>query len=108
MRLMETFFITFRICVDQSADKERQVRSMQIDMDNLQRQMTSSSMDRENAIQENMRLQDDLAAVTCELRTLQRELDASRAESFDLKKQLKTYVSEVRRIEEILTKKVRF
>ncbi|XP_043473672.1 centrosomal protein of 135 kDa isoform X2 [Leptopilina heterotoma] len=94
-----------QICVDQSADKERQVRGMQIDMDNLQRQMTSSSMDRENAIQENMRLQDDLAAVTCELRTLQRELDASRAESFDLKKQLKTYVSEVRRIEELLTKK---
>ena len=106
-QVRQLLFIVFRICVDQSAEQERQVRSMQIEMDNLQRQLTSSSIDRENAIQENRRLQDDLAAVTCEVRNLQRELDISRAESFDLKKQLQTYVSEVRRAEELLNKKVK-
>lgn len=65
-------------------------------------------MDRENAIQENRKLQDDLAAVTCEVRNMQRELEASRAEAYDLKRQLQTYVSEVRRAEELLNRKVGF
>ncbi|XP_033216030.1 centrosomal protein of 135 kDa isoform X2 [Belonocnema kinseyi] len=94
-----------QICVNQSAEQERQVHSMQIEMDNLHRQLTSSSIDRENAIQENRRLQDDLAAVTCELRNLQRELDVCRTESFDVKRQLQTYVSEVRRAEDLLIRK---
>ncbi|KAK1118899.1 hypothetical protein K0M31_014669 [Melipona bicolor] len=74
-------------------------------MENLQRQLQTASYDRENAIQENRRIQDDLAATTCEVRNLQRELETSRAESFDLKRQLQTYVSEVRRAEELLTRK---
>lgn len=65
-------------------------------------------MDRENAIQENRKLQDDLAAVTCEVRNMQRELETSRAECYDLKRQLQTYVSEVRRAEELLNRKVEF
>ncbi|XP_076179711.1 uncharacterized protein LOC143152941 isoform X3 [Ptiloglossa arizonensis] len=93
------------ICIDQSANQERQLRSMQLEIENLQRQLQSSTYDRENAIQENRRIQDDLAAVTCEVRNMQRELDASHAESYDLKKQLQTYVSEVRRFEELLNRK---
>ncbi|KAK9309932.1 hypothetical protein QLX08_000568 [Tetragonisca angustula] len=93
------------ICVDQSADQSRQLRSIQLEMENLQRQLQTASYDRENAIQENRRIQDDLAATTCEVRNLQRELETSRAESFDLKRQLQTYVSEVRRAEELLTRK---
>ncbi|XP_026666533.1 centrosomal protein of 135 kDa [Ceratina calcarata] len=93
------------VCVDQSVDLERQLRSMQLEVENLQRQLHTSSYDRENAIQENRRIQDDLAAATCEVRNLQRELEASRAESFDLKKQLQTYVTEVRRVEELLNRK---
>ncbi|XP_017758921.1 PREDICTED: centrosomal protein of 135 kDa-like [Eufriesea mexicana] len=93
------------ICVDQSADQNRQLRSMQLEMENFQRQLQTASYDRENAIQENRRIQDDLAATTCEVRNLQRELEASRAESFDLKRQLQTYVSEVRRAEELLNRK---
>ncbi|XP_076626064.1 uncharacterized protein LOC143344162 isoform X1 [Colletes latitarsis] len=93
------------ICVDQSAEQERQLRSMQSEMDNLQRQLQSSNYDRENAIQEIRRVQDDLAAVTCEVRNMQHELDASRAESIHLKKQLQTYVSKVRRAEELLARK---
>ncbi|XP_076748654.1 uncharacterized protein LOC143422118 isoform X1 [Xylocopa sonorina] len=93
------------ICVDQSANKDRQLRSLQLEMENLQRQLQTATYDRENAIQENRRIQDDLAAVTCEVRNLQRELEASRAESFDLKRQLQTYVSEVRRAEELLNRK---
>ncbi|KAK9309933.1 hypothetical protein QLX08_000568 [Tetragonisca angustula] len=95
----------YRICVDQSADQSRQLRSIQLEMENLQRQLQTASYDRENAIQENRRIQDDLAATTCEVRNLQRELETSRAESFDLKRQLQTYVSEVRRAEELLTRK---
>ncbi|XP_014476061.1 PREDICTED: centrosomal protein of 135 kDa isoform X3 [Dinoponera quadriceps] len=93
------------ICVDQSAEQERQLRSLQLEMETIQRQFEAASMDRENAIQENRKLQDDLAAVTCEVRNMQRELEASRAEAYDLKRQLQTYVSEVRRAEELLNRK---
>lgn len=76
-------------------------------METVQRQFEAASVDRENAIQENRKLQDDLAAVTCEVRNMQRELEASHAEAYDLKRQLQTYVSEVRRAEELLNRKVR-
>ncbi|XP_043665843.1 centrosomal protein of 135 kDa-like isoform X1 [Vespula pensylvanica] len=94
-----------RICVDQSTEYERQFRSLQLEVKNVQRQLETSNTDRENAIQENRRLQDDLAAVMCEVRNLQHELESSRAESYDLKRQLQTYVSEVRRAEEMLNRK---
>ncbi|XP_077254912.1 uncharacterized protein LOC143893424 isoform X1 [Temnothorax americanus] len=93
------------ICVDQSAEQERQLRSLQLEMETLQRQFEAASVDRENAIQENRKLQDDLAAATCEVRNMQRELETSRAECYDLKRQLQTYVSEVRRAEELLNRK---
>lgn len=79
---------------------------MQLEVENLQRQLQTASYDKENAIQENRRIQDDLAAATCEVRNLQCEIEASRAESYDLKRQLQTYVSEVRRAEELLNRKV--
>ncbi|XP_011695097.1 PREDICTED: centrosomal protein of 135 kDa isoform X1 [Wasmannia auropunctata] len=93
------------ICVDQSAERERHLRSLQLEMETVQRQFEAASVDRENAIQENRKLQDDLAAVTCETRNMQRELETSRAECYDLKRQLQTYVSEVRRAEELLNRK---
>ncbi|XP_011647939.1 centrosomal protein of 135 kDa isoform X2 [Pogonomyrmex barbatus] len=93
------------ICIDQSAERERQLRSLQLEMETVQRQFETASVDRENAIQENRKLQDDLAAVTCEVRNMQRELEISRAECYDLKRQLQTYVSEVRRAEELLNRK---
>ncbi|PBC30459.1 Centrosomal protein of [Apis cerana cerana] len=95
----------YRMCVDQTADANRQLRSIQLEMENLQRQLQTVSYDRDNAIQENRRTQDDLAAATSEVRNLQRELETSRGESFDLKRQLQTYVSEVRRAEELLNRK---
>lgn len=93
--------------MDQTAEQERQLRAMEVEINNLQRQLNSANMDRENAIRENSRIQDDLASVTCECRNLQRELEASRAESYDLKRQLQTYVTEVRRAEDLLNRKVR-
>ncbi|XP_008547784.1 centrosomal protein of 135 kDa isoform X2 [Microplitis demolitor] len=94
-----------QICMDTSAEQERQLRNMQMELENNNRQLAGANADRDNAVMENRRLQDDLAAVTCEIRTLQRELEASRAESHDLKRQLQTYVSEVRRAEELLNRK---
>ncbi|XP_076297587.1 uncharacterized protein LOC143217320 isoform X2 [Lasioglossum baleicum] len=93
------------LTIGQAAEQERQMRSMQLEVENVQRQLQTTTRDRENAIQENRRIQDDLAACTCEMRNLQREFEASRAESFDLKRQLQTYVSEVRRAEELLNRK---
>lgn len=105
--VFDFFFLFYRICVDQSTEYERQFRSLQLEVKNVQRQLETSNTDRENAIQENRRLQDDLAAVMCEVRNLQHELESSRAESYDLKRQLQTYVSEVRRAEEMLNRKVK-
>lgn len=99
------YFLFYRICLGQSAEQERQLRSMQLEMENNQRQLAAASADRDNAAQENRRLQDDIAAVTCEFKSLRKELEASKAESHDLKRQLQTYVSEVRRAEELLNRK---
>ncbi|XP_026829507.1 testis-specific gene 10 protein isoform X3 [Ooceraea biroi] len=93
------------ICVDQSAEQERQMKTLQLEREAMQRQFETASVDRENAIQENRKLQDDLAAMTCEVRNMQRELETSHAECYDLKRQLQTYVSEVRRAEELLNRK---
>ena len=79
-----------------------------MEKDNIQRQLNSAILDREHAIQENRRIQDDFASVTYEVRQLTKELDASKAESADLKRQLQTYVSEVRRAEDLLCHKVIF
>ncbi|CAG5074975.1 Similar to CEP135: Centrosomal protein of 135 kDa (Homo sapiens) [Cotesia congregata] len=83
-----------QICVDQTAEQERQLRNLQMELENSSRQMAAAANDRDNALMENRRLQDELAAVTCEFRTLQRELEASKAESHDLKRQLQTYENE--------------
>jgi centrosomal protein CEP135 len=83
------------------------MRSMQLEMENLHRELSSAKCERENAIQQSHRLQDDLAAVSCEVRNLRNELEASKAESHDLKRQLQTYVCEVRRAEDLISQKVR-
>ena len=93
--------------MDQASDMERHHRSLQIEIDNLQRQLQSSNAERDSSMQETRRLADDLAAVSCEIRTMQKELEASKSEAHDLKRQLQTYVSEVRRAEELIGHKVR-
>ncbi|EZA60378.1 hypothetical protein X777_13467 [Ooceraea biroi] len=82
------------------------MKTLQLEREAMQRQFETASVDRENAIQENRKLQDDLAAMTCEVRNMQRELETSHAECYDLKRQLQTYVSEVRRAEELLNRKI--
>lgn len=94
------------MCLDQKAEQERHIKNLQCEISNMQRQLMSASMDKENLCAENRRLQEDLATMTSELRALQRELDSARCESVDLKRQLQTYVSEVRRFEELLDRKV--
>lgn len=91
---------------DQATDLERQVRAMQLDLENLQRQLSSACMERESAIHENGRLQDELAAMSCEVRSMHKEIENAKSESCDLKRQLQTYVSEVRRAEDLLNQKV--
>ncbi|XP_023247970.1 centrosomal protein of 135 kDa [Copidosoma floridanum] len=96
---------TKQACADQATDMDRQMRSMQLEVENLHRQLATLNIDRDNAIQENRRLQDDLAAVSCEVRKMHKELETSRAEALDLKRQLQTYVTEVRRAEDLLAQK---
>lgn len=55
---------------------------------------------------ENRRLQDDLAAATKDCLTARRELDMDKQDVENLKKQLQQYVTEVKKAEELLTKKV--
>ncbi|XP_034949159.1 centrosomal protein of 135 kDa isoform X2 [Chelonus insularis] len=93
------------ICVDQSADQERRLRDLEMEIDNYNRQLLAVSSERDNVIQENKRLQNELAALTCEIKSLQRELNDLKKESSDLKKQLQTYVSKVRYTEELLNDK---
>lgn len=97
-----------RIFVEQNAEQERQLRLMKLDIENYKRQLSTASNDREHAIQENRKLQDDLAAVLCDVRRLETDLQSARSESCDLKHQLQIYTSQVRRAEEQLNRKVCF
>jgi len=53
------------------------------------------------------RLQDDLSAALKDCKISQRDLDAAQKEVEDLKQRLQNYVSEVQRIEDLLSQKVK-
>lgn len=88
-----------------NASVEHRVRDSQTRNEALSIELQTISKQRDNALIENKRLQGDLATVNNDLKTMNREYDNSRREVDQMKQQLQHYVDEVRRIEDILSRK---
>lgn len=96
------------LSVQQSAEREQLARSMERELEGLRHEVEQLHRAREAALRDNVRLQDDLDAVTHDLRMQQQELAQAKSESDAIKRQLKDYVTEVRRVEDTLSQKVLF
>lgn len=77
-------------------------------METLRQELEAMKRTRDSTLQENRRLQSDLAAATCDCRDSRRELETCKRQVDDLKTQLQHYVAEVKRTEDLISNKVRF
>lgn len=84
---------------------EHKLQDAQACSESLSLELDTITKQRDNVLIENRRLQSDLAAVTSDLRSIKREYEISRKEVEEMKQQLQHYVDEVRRIEDILSRK---
>uniref|UniRef100_A0A1B6D0U7 Centrosomal protein of 135 kDa n=3 Tax=Clastoptera arizonana TaxID=38151 RepID=A0A1B6D0U7_9HEMI len=93
------------LALDGSAHSDQNMRQALQEATRLRQEVDKLEHGRENALRENRRLQNDLAAVTSDCQIANRNLESTRREVEDLKLQLQGYVTEVRRVEEILQQK---
>ncbi|XP_062858185.1 centrosomal protein of 135 kDa isoform X2 [Trichomycterus rosablanca] len=87
------------------SSREREIASLRRQLDQSQEELTVVSRDREVALRENRRLQDDLATMTREHLAVHREMEAALRERDELKMRVHSYISEVAKIEKIMATK---
>ncbi|KAM9435733.1 centrosomal protein of 135 kDa isoform 2-T2 [Clarias gariepinus] len=85
--------------------REREIASLRRQLDQSQEEQSSVSRDREIALRENRRLQDDLATMTREIQAVHREMEEALRERDELKMRVHSYISEVAKIEKIMAAK---
>ncbi|XP_066998908.2 centrosomal protein of 135 kDa [Anabrus simplex] len=93
------------ITLDENGAREQQLRTAEREAEALRMELDTVERARECTLRENRRLQDDLAAATQDCRATARDLDIAREECEALKRQLQDYVSEIRRVEDLLAQK---
>lgn len=79
---------------------------MTAEIQNLKEQLDSALRIKDNALQENKRLQDELANCIADYRKTNNELELARRQIEDLKTQLQHYIAEIKRTEDLITQKV--
>ncbi|PSN39077.1 hypothetical protein C0J52_07360, partial [Blattella germanica] len=93
------------IALDDLAGRDSKARNAEKEVERLRRELEMSERARESALNENRLLHNDLAAITEDLRKSNHDLELARQEVENLKRQLQDYVTEVRRVEELLSRK---
>ncbi|KAB0799230.1 hypothetical protein PPYR_07110 [Photinus pyralis] len=91
--------------IDDSSAREQLLKTSSLEMASLKQDLEMITRTKENLMAENRQLQDDLASVTVQYRTAQTQIDDCKRHIDDLKKQLQTYVAEVRRFEDLMDHK---
>lgn len=86
--------------------KDRELKSMHRQLDSTSEDLSESSRSKDIALRENRRLQDDLAVMTRENQKLNSELQETLEDREQLKHQVQDYIMEVKRIEDVLARKV--
>uniref|UniRef100_A0A6Q2Y4V0 Centrosomal protein 135 n=1 Tax=Esox lucius TaxID=8010 RepID=A0A6Q2Y4V0_ESOLU len=85
------------------SSREREIASLRRQLDSAQEQLSGLGRDREIALRENRRLQDDLATMTRENQAVHAEMEEALHEKDELKMRVHSYISEVARIENMMT-----
>ncbi|XP_054265463.1 centrosomal protein of 135 kDa-like isoform X2 [Macrosteles quadrilineatus] len=93
------------VALDTAARSEHSSRQHTLETDRLRKELDKMERCRDNAVREISRLQNDLASITADHTQTSRCLEAARSEVEDLKLQVQGYVTEVRRITNILEEK---
>ncbi|KAK4886077.1 hypothetical protein RN001_002348 [Aquatica leii] len=87
------------------SEKERLLRSVTCELTGVRAALEAVEKMKDNALQENRSLQDCLTSVTADNRNTHKEIDQYKRQIEDLKRQLQTYVAEVKRFEDIISHK---
>ncbi|XP_042339694.1 centrosomal protein of 135 kDa [Plectropomus leopardus] len=85
--------------------REREITSLRRQLDACQEELAGLRRDKEITIRENRRLQDDLATMTRENQTVHVEMEEALHEKDELKMRVHSYISEVSRIEKLMSTK---
>ncbi|XP_063057428.1 centrosomal protein of 135 kDa isoform X2 [Engraulis encrasicolus] len=87
------------------SSREREISSLRRQLDSSQEELAAVGRDREMALRENRRLQDDLATMTRENQAVHSEMDEAFHDKEELKMRVQSYISEVARIENLMAAK---
>ncbi|XP_063915834.1 centrosomal protein of 135 kDa isoform X2 [Zophobas morio] len=93
------------MAIDETAGQEHEIRTSQTELTTIRQELDTVKKIKDSAIQENRRLQDELASVTCDCRDSRKELELYKRQVDDLKTQLQHYVAEVKRTEDQISNK---
>ncbi|KAM7012866.1 LOW QUALITY PROTEIN: centrosomal protein of 135 kDa [Tautogolabrus adspersus] len=85
--------------------REREIGSLRRQLEAGQEELSGLRRDKEIAIRENRRLQDDLATMTRENQAVHVEMEEALHEKDELKLRVHSYISEVSRIEKLMSTK---
>lgn len=97
----------YSLTLSEKANSEYGFRSLEREVEKLKDDLQQCEFQKEALIRENRRLQDDLSSAAKDCITARRELEIEKQDVENLKKQLQQYVAEVKKAEELLTKKGR-
>ncbi|KAM3619121.1 uncharacterized protein V6R79_003302 [Siganus canaliculatus] len=85
--------------------REREISSLRRQLDACQEELLGLKRDKDVSVRENRRLQDDLATMTRENQAVHVEMEEALHEKDELKMRVHSYISEVSRIEKLMTTK---
>ncbi|CAL8256272.1 unnamed protein product [Merluccius merluccius] len=85
--------------------RDRELASLRRQLDAAQAEVVEHGRAREVSLRENRRLQSDLATMTRENQTVHMEMEEALHEKDELKSRVHSYISEVARIEKLITAK---
>ena len=87
--------------------KDREMKSLRRQIDSTSEDLSETSRSKDIALRENRRLQDDLSVMTQENQKINSELQDALEEKEHLRHQVQDYMTEVKRIEDVLARKVK-
>ncbi|KAF5281939.1 hypothetical protein FQA39_LY00463 [Lamprigera yunnana] len=96
-----------RLCknADDHSAKDQQLRSHSMELSSVRRELEATERTKDNALQELRNCQNTVACVTADCKIAHTEIEQYKRQTEDLKRQLQTYVAEVKRFEDIMNEK---
>ncbi|XP_066149970.1 centrosomal protein of 135 kDa isoform X2 [Euwallacea fornicatus] len=90
---------------NETSSQDQLLRAKEQEIASLEQDHEKEKRLKEAALVENKRLQNDLSSVVCDCREARNELDITKRQVEDLKRQLQHYVAEIKRTEDLISQK---